>query len=35
MKNYGKELILDLHECENIHLFNRKDLKRFLLNYVI
>lgn len=28
MKNYGKELILDLHEC-NPEKFNRKDLKRF------
>jgi len=31
MKNYGKELILDLHEVQNIHLFNRKDLKKFLI----
>ena len=31
MKNYGKELILDLHEVENIHLFNRRDLKKFLI----
>ncbi len=28
MKYYGKELILDLHEC-NTEKFNRKDLKRF------
>ena len=27
-KNYGKELILDLHEC-NPDLFNRRDLRRF------
>ena len=31
MKNYGKELILDLHECKNTHLFNRKDLKKFFI----
>ena len=28
MKTYGKELIIDLHHCNN-ELFNRKDLKRF------
>lgn len=28
MKNYGKELILDLHECSNSK-FNRKDLRKF------
>lgn len=31
MKNYGKELILDLHDCKNTHLFNRKYLKRFFI----
>lgn len=31
MKSYGKELILDLHECKNTHLFNRKDLKKFFI----
>ena len=31
MKNYGKELILDLHEVKNINLFNRKDLEKFLI----
>ncbi len=31
MANYGKELILDLHNVENIHLFNRKDLKSFFI----
>lgn len=31
MKNYGKEIILDLHEVKNIHLFNRKDLKKFFI----
>ncbi len=29
MKEYGKELILDLHEIKNTYLFNRKDLKKF------
>ncbi len=28
MKSYGKELILDLHDCDTSK-FNRKDLKRF------
>ena len=28
MKNYGKELILDLHECDTDK-FNRKDLRTF------
>lgn len=28
MTNYGKELILDLHECDNKR-FNRKSLKEF------
>lgn len=28
MKDYGKELILDLHDCD-VSKFNRKDLKRF------
>ena len=27
--NYGKELILDIHEVKNTHLFNRKDLTKF------
>ena len=27
--NYGKELILDLHNCNNTELFNRKDLTNF------
>jgi len=31
MRNYGKELILDIHEVENIHLFNRKGLKKFFI----
>lgn len=31
MKNYGKELILDIHEIQNTHLFNRKDLKKFFI----
>lgn len=31
MKNYGKELILDLHKVKNVHLFNRKDLKKFFV----
>ncbi len=29
--NYGKELILDIHNCKNTHLFNRKDLKKFFI----
>ncbi len=29
-KNYGKELIVDLHECDT-RLFNRKDLKKFFI----
>jgi len=32
MDSYGKELILDLHEVKNIHLFNRKDLKKFFVD---
>ncbi len=32
MKNYGKELILDLHDVKNIHLFNRKDLEHFFID---
>ncbi len=32
MKNYGKELILDIHEVKNIHLFNRKDLEHFFID---
>jgi S-adenosylmethionine decarboxylase len=28
MKNYGKELILDLHNC-NVEKFNRKDLRKY------
>ena len=28
MENYGKELILDLHDCDNT-LFNRIDLRRY------
>ncbi len=31
MKSYGKEVIIDIHECKNTHLFNRKDLKRFFI----
>ncbi len=31
MKPYGKEVIIDLHECKNVHLFNRKDLKKFFI----
>lgn len=31
MKNYGKEMILDLHKVKNTHLFNRKDLKKFFI----
>lgn len=31
METYGKELILDLHEVKNIHLFNRKDLEKFMI----
>ncbi len=34
MKNYGKELILDIHECGAGYRFNRKDLKIFLKNLV-
>ncbi len=37
MKPYGKELIIDLHDCKNTHLFNRKDLKLFfekLCNFI-
>lgn len=30
MENYGKELILDIHEVKNIHLFNRKDIAEFM-----
>lgn len=30
--NYGKELILDIHEVKNIHLFNRKDLEYFMID---
>jgi len=28
MRGYGKELILDLHECD-VSLFNRNDLKKY------
>lgn len=31
MKNYGKELILDIHDCKNSQLFNRKDLELFFI----
>ena len=31
MNNYGKELILDIHEVQRIHLFNRKDLSDFMV----
>lgn len=31
MSDYGKELILDLHNIKNIHLFNRKDLEIFMI----
>lgn len=31
MDNYGKELILDLHEVKNTHLFNRKDIEKFMI----
>ena len=30
MRSYGKELVLDLHQCDP-HLFNRKDLKRYFV----
>ena len=30
MKNYGKELILDLHDC-NSDKFNRTDLEDFFI----
>ncbi len=30
MKNYGKELILDIHNCD-VKLFNRKILKKYLI----
>jgi S-adenosylmethionine/arginine decarboxylase-like enzyme len=30
MENYGKELIIDLHQC-NAEKFNRKDLKRYFV----
>lgn len=29
--NYGKELILDIHEVRRTHLFNRKDLSDFMV----
>jgi len=29
MKNYGKELILDIHNCDTSK-FNRKDLRKYL-----
>lgn len=29
--NYGKELILDIHEVKNTHLFNRKDIENFMI----
>ena len=29
--NYGKELILDIHKVKNTHLFNRKDIKKFMI----
>ncbi len=34
MKNYGKELILDIHNCGADYRFNRKDLKIFLKKIV-
>lgn len=30
MANYGKELILDLHDCDS-NKFNRKDLKKYFV----
>ena len=30
-KNYGKEVIIDLHEVQNVHLFTRKDLTVFFV----
>lgn len=32
MEDYGKELILDLHEVKNTHLFTRKDLEKFVID---
>jgi len=29
--NYGKELILDIHEVQRTHLFNREDLSNFMV----
>jgi S-adenosylmethionine/arginine decarboxylase-like enzyme len=30
MKGYGKELILDIHECD-VSKFNKKDIKKYLV----
>jgi len=30
MNTYGKELILDLHNCDN-SIFNRKDIEKFMI----
>jgi len=30
MKNYGKELILDIHEC-GVSKFNRKDIEEYCI----
>lgn len=32
MNNYGKELILDLHEVKNIHLFTRSHIEKFMID---
>jgi len=32
MKNYGKELIIDLHDCDP-STFNRKSLRRFFVEF--
>ena len=29
--NYGKELIIDMHQVKNTHLFNRTDLEKFMI----
>lgn len=31
MKNYGKELILDIHEVKNTNLFNRENIEKFMV----
>lgn len=31
MKNYGKEVIIDMHNIKNTRLFNRKNLKKFFI----